>query len=107
MEVSIYVRESEAEKQEAPGIGAGMGVDARFRTASYSKGGDLKMENRKLDLSLDLADLEAEEIQVMAIADARGLPEMGASRGQMNCCTNVKPNLEESEESTVEAPEAT
>lgn len=49
----------------------------------------MKMENPKLDLSLDLADLEAEEFQVMAIADARGLPEMGASSGNTNCCTNV------------------
>jgi len=48
------------------------------------------MKDDKLDLALDLDDLEAEEIEVMAIADARGLPEMGASEGQTNCCTYVQ-----------------
>jgi hypothetical protein len=47
------------------------------------------VEDTKLDLALDLSDLEAEEIEVMAIADARGLPEMGASNGQTNCCSQV------------------
>jgi hypothetical protein len=47
------------------------------------------MTDTKLDLALDLSDLEAEEIEVMAMADARGLPEMGASNGSPNCCTNV------------------
>jgi hypothetical protein len=47
------------------------------------------MKDTKLDLALDFSDLEAEEIEVMAIADARGLPEMGASNGSPNCCSQV------------------
>jgi len=60
------------------------------------------MKRQKLDLALDLDDLEAAEIEVMAIADARGLPEMGASQANVNCCTNVQrqeaPPLEEAQE---------
>lgn len=51
------------------------------------EGGDCILEKTlEMDLSLDLSDLEVTEVEVVDVADALGLPEMGGSVNLCGCC---------------------
>ena len=49
----------------------------------------MKPTTSRLALDLDDLQLSGIDVQVLASTEALGLPELGASNGQTNCCSNV------------------
>jgi len=49
----------------------------------------MKPTTSRLALDLDDLELSGIDVQVLASTEALGLPELGATSGTPNCCSNV------------------